>query len=117
MIVYSIITQTSFEALPKFFNQLARVHKVDGQMVPFLIVANKNDLEEDREVSTEEDIAFTTKLLSNFQSSMIFPPCKCDYHWVTSAKKNYHVDDVFLVCCLLPLPFRMWTHNNMTLLD
>src|SRR3989338_3727823 len=49
LVVYSITTLTTFEAVTKFHSQILRVQE-DKQDIPIVIVGNKKDLEDDREV-------------------------------------------------------------------
>jgi len=80
LIVYSITTQTSFEAVTKFRNQILRVQE-DKLDIPIILVGNKKDLDEDREVSAEEG----QQLADKFQ---------CDF-LEASAKTNSNVNDAF----------------------
>eukprot|EP00026_Physarum_polycephalum_P015685 Phypoly_transcript_16423.p1 GENE.Phypoly_transcript_16423~~Phypoly_transcript_16423.p1 ORF type:complete len:202 (+),score=38.29 Phypoly_transcript_16423:173-778(+) len=52
IIVYSITSRTSFDQVTVFNNQILRVHDVES--MPMIIVGNKSDLEELREVSALE---------------------------------------------------------------
>ena len=50
LLVYDITSQTSFDHIPEWLNDLSNVNLND---VIFALVGNKNDLEDKREVSTE----------------------------------------------------------------
>jgi len=78
--VYSITTQSSFEAVTKFRNQILRVQE-DRLDIPIILVGNKKDLEEDREVPTEEAQALAEKF-------------NCDF-LEASAKTNTNVNEAF----------------------
>jgi small GTP-binding protein len=80
LIVYSITTQTSFEAVTKFRNQILRVQE-DRMDIPIILVGNKKDLEEDREVPAEEGQALADKF-------------NCDF-LEASAKTNTNVNEAF----------------------
>jgi len=61
IIVYSITSRTSFDQVTQFMHQILRVHDVEN--MPMVIVGNKCDLEEVREVSSHEgrELAKTTR--------------------------------------------------------
>ena len=50
MCVFSIVMQDSFDKLENFFEQILRVS--DKEKIPFLLVGNKIDLEDQREVDS-----------------------------------------------------------------
>ncbi|XP_070535007.1 ras-related protein O-RAL-like isoform X2 [Ptychodera flava] len=53
--VFSITEQESFQATSEFREQILRVKNVDkNDRIPFLLVGNKSDLDERRQVSQEE---------------------------------------------------------------
>eukprot|EP00009_Paramoeba_aestuarina_P002599 CAMPEP_0201514708 /NCGR_PEP_ID=MMETSP0161_2-20130828/6473_1 /ASSEMBLY_ACC=CAM_ASM_000251 /TAXON_ID=180227 /ORGANISM="Neoparamoeba aestuarina, Strain SoJaBio B1-5/56/2" /LENGTH=210 /DNA_ID=CAMNT_0047911337 /DNA_START=55 /DNA_END=687 /DNA_ORIENTATION=- len=54
MLVYSITDRTSYEGLEKFVNQIFRYKEFRKSFVPICLVGNKCDLEDDRQVGTEE---------------------------------------------------------------
>ncbi|KAL6045335.1 Ras-related protein R-Ras2 [Balamuthia mandrillaris] len=80
LIVYSITTQTSFEAVTKFRNQILRVQE-DRPDIPIILVGNKKDLEEDREVQPHDGEALAEKF-------------NCDF-LEASAKTNTNVNEAF----------------------
>jgi len=82
LIVYSITTQTSFEAVTKFRNSILRVQE-DKADIPIVLVGNKKDLEEDREVSTEDGKALASKFGCDFLEA--------------SAKTNTNVNESFFL--------------------
>ncbi|KAF8339846.1 ras-like protein [Cantharellus anzutake] len=79
LLVYSITSRNSFEEINLFYQQILRVKDVDR--FPMVVVANKCDLEYERQVGMNEgrDLA---KLFS----------CK---HVETSAKQRINVDEAF----------------------
>jgi len=79
VIVYSITSKPSFENLTSFHDQILRVK--DEETFPVVILANKCDLEKDREVSTTEGKSF---------SDMIGAP-----FYETSAKNRINVEEGF----------------------
>ena len=52
LIVYSILSQSSFEEIVEFRDQILRVK--DVEKVPMVLVGNKCDMEDKREVSADE---------------------------------------------------------------
>jgi len=64
LLVYSIADKASFDALDSFYEQLCSLH--EGSVVPpIVVVGNKCDMEEEREVSLEEGrkLAYTWNAL------------------------------------------------------
>lgn len=51
LLVYSITSRMSFEEITTFYQQICRVK--DRDYFPMVLVANKSDLESDRQVSTQ----------------------------------------------------------------
>lgn len=51
LIVYSIDSRSSFEEIQQYHNQILRVKDKDS--FPMILVANKCDLEREREVTTQ----------------------------------------------------------------
>jgi len=80
LIVYSVTTSTSFDAVTKFRNQILRVQE-DKPDIPIVLVGNKKDLEEDREVSKEKGQLQAEKF-------------GCEY-LEASAKTNSNVNEAF----------------------
>lgn len=80
LIVYSITTQTSFEAVTKFRNSILRVQE-DKPDIPIVIIGNKVDLEDDREVETREAAALAKKFECGFLEA--------------SAKTRHNVNEAF----------------------
>ena len=58
ILVYDITYKNSFDSLNKWLNDINE--KVKG--MPILLIGNKKDLEENRQVSTEEGIEFVKKI-------------------------------------------------------
>jgi GTPase KRas protein len=77
--VYSITSRPSFEEISTFYNQILRVK--DKDYFPVIIVANKCDLEHERQVSTQEG----RDLAKNFGCKFI----------ESSAKSKVNVDEAF----------------------
>ncbi|KAL7718048.1 small monomeric GTPase [Entamoeba marina] len=82
LIVYSIISKSSFEECKEIVEMLLRIR--EKQEVQWLLVGNKVDLEELREVTTEEANIFAEE---NNAIKLI----------ETSAKKNINVEESFLL--------------------
>ncbi|GAA5804851.1 ras-like protein 1 [Helicostylum pulchrum] len=79
LLVYSITSRMSFEEITTFYQQICRVK--DRDYFPMVLVGNKCDLEEDRQVSSLEG----KDLAKNFGCQFI----------ETSAKQRTHVDEAF----------------------
>lgn len=54
LLVYSITSRTSFEETAQFREQILRVK--DADKVPMVLIANKSDMEEDRQVHKDEGV-------------------------------------------------------------
>ncbi|ORX77682.1 ras-domain-containing protein [Basidiobolus meristosporus CBS 931.73] len=79
LLVYSITSRHSFEEISTFQQQILRVNDVD--YFPIIIVANKCDLESERQVSSQEG----KDLARQFNCPFI----------ETSAKQRINVDEAF----------------------
>jgi len=79
IIVYSITSKTSFDNLVNFHDQILRVKDEDS--FPVVILANKCDLEKDREVSVMEGKSFADSIGAPF--------------YETSAKNRINVEEGF----------------------
>ncbi|CED83521.1 ras protein [Phaffia rhodozyma] len=80
MLVYSITSRNSFEEISQFHAQILRVKDKDD--VPCVIVANKSDLEYERQVDAQEG----RRLAQQLRTICI----------ETSAKQRVNVDEAFL---------------------
>ncbi|PRP80555.1 hypothetical protein PROFUN_11868 [Planoprotostelium fungivorum] len=80
VLVYSITSRVSFEKLDAFHSSIQRVREDD--VYPVVLVANKSDLEADREVTTSEGISYSKKVKAAF--------------FETSAKLRMNVDESFM---------------------
>eukprot|EP00276_Gloeochaete_wittrockiana_P003369 CAMPEP_0184650074 /NCGR_PEP_ID=MMETSP0308-20130426/7564_1 /TAXON_ID=38269 /ORGANISM="Gloeochaete witrockiana, Strain SAG 46.84" /LENGTH=195 /DNA_ID=CAMNT_0027083323 /DNA_START=55 /DNA_END=642 /DNA_ORIENTATION=- len=80
VLAYSITTTTSFDAASKLRNQILRI-KEDSPDIPIMIVGNKLDLEEERQVSTEQGKGLAQKFGCGFIEA--------------SAKTNNNVKEIF----------------------
>ncbi|ORY99330.1 ras-like protein 1 [Syncephalastrum racemosum] len=79
LLVYSITSRMSFEEIATFYQQICRVK--DRDYFPMVLVANKCDLEADRQVSSQEGRDLAKQFGCHFIE--------------TSAKQRIHVDDAF----------------------
>jgi GTPase KRas protein len=79
LLVYSIISRSSFEEINGLYQQILRVK--DRDSFPVIIVANKCDLENDRQVPTDEGKALAESWKCRFIE--------------TSAKQRINVDETF----------------------
>mmetsp|Transcript_15948 Transcript_15948/g.17705 ORF Transcript_15948/g.17705 Transcript_15948/m.17705 type:complete len:202 (+) Transcript_15948:212-817(+) len=79
LIVYSVVTHSSFEAVSGYREHILRVK--DEDTYPMIVLGNKCDLEADREVTTQEGI----DLAKNFGCPFM----------ETSAKKRTNVEEAF----------------------
>eukprot|EP01088_Endostelium_zonatum_P000981 TRINITY_DN11257_c0_g1_i1.p1 TRINITY_DN11257_c0_g1~~TRINITY_DN11257_c0_g1_i1.p1 ORF type:complete len:195 (-),score=47.53 TRINITY_DN11257_c0_g1_i1:114-698(-) len=85
LIVYSITTQTSFEAVSKFRNSILRVQE-DKPDIPIVLVGNKKDLEEDREVGYEEGKQLASRFGSEFLEASAKTPINVSEAFYTLVK-------------------------------
>ena len=81
MLVFDVTSRESFDELAKFAEQISRVKDADAVRVPLLVVGNKCDLEQQRQVTTAEAQAFARSL----GASLI----------ETSAAQRVNVDEAF----------------------
>lgn len=79
VLVYSTTSKWSYNEIMRVFNEICTAK--DSAKVPMILVGNKSDLEDQREVTTTEgaDLAFTLKIP----------------FFETSAKMRVNVDEVF----------------------
>lgn len=81
LLVFSLTDRHTFEEISTFYNQIMRVQGETVQFVPMMLVGNKNDLINERQVSHEEAI----QLAKRFDCAYI----------ETSAKTGLNVVDAF----------------------
>mmetsp|Transcript_1811 Transcript_1811/g.2322 ORF Transcript_1811/g.2322 Transcript_1811/m.2322 type:complete len:197 (+) Transcript_1811:125-715(+) len=82
LIVYSITSRNSFDESLKFREQIYRVKDVDfAKKVPIVLVGNKSDMEEQRQVMTQEGMELAKSWNCPFRE--------------TSAKNRTGVDEVW----------------------
>ncbi|KAI8393805.1 ras-like protein 1 [Radiomyces spectabilis] len=79
LLVYSITSRMSFEEITTFYQQICRVK--DRDYFPMVLVANKSDLEADRQVSSQEGRDLAKQFGCHFIE--------------TSAKQRINVDEAF----------------------
>ena len=79
LLVYSITSRSSFAEMATFHQQVLRVKDMD--YFPMVMVANKCDLEKERQVSTMDGYAMAKKIGCPFVE--------------TSAKQRLNVDEAF----------------------
>eukprot|EP01090_Pellita_catalonica_P005913 TRINITY_DN1611_c0_g1_i1.p1 TRINITY_DN1611_c0_g1~~TRINITY_DN1611_c0_g1_i1.p1 ORF type:complete len:201 (-),score=30.40 TRINITY_DN1611_c0_g1_i1:104-682(-) len=79
LIVYSITMRDTFRAVTRFHDHLCQVK--EKEEVPIILVGSKDDLVEQRQISTEEGEELGRKV-------------KCPF-FETSAKTKHNVDEVF----------------------
>mmetsp|Transcript_11994 Transcript_11994/g.18128 ORF Transcript_11994/g.18128 Transcript_11994/m.18128 type:complete len:194 (+) Transcript_11994:89-670(+) len=77
--VYSITTRESFDSVKEFRNAILRV--TEKENIPLMLVGNKADLENEREVTTKEGEELSTEINCGFLE--------------TSAKTNNNVEKAF----------------------
>ncbi|KAA0188581.1 GTP-binding protein Di-Ras2 [Fasciolopsis buskii] len=95
VLVYSITNKASFDELQSFYNELSLIKMDELPRVPIMLVGNKTDESEAREVSTAHGKALAQKWKCGFME--------------TSAKANSNVKEVFQEL------LRMETRRDMTL--
>jgi GTPase KRas protein len=79
--VYSIILRSSFDEVKIFYNAIKRV-KEGGSRIPFVVVGNKTDLEDERKVTKEEGEELAKSVGAQFMEA--------------SAKKKTNVEEMFI---------------------
>lgn len=79
LLVYSVTSRTSFEELMTYYQQIQRVK--DADYIPVVVVGNKSDLEDERQVSYEDGVYLAKQMNAPFLE--------------TSAKQAIHVEDAF----------------------
>jgi GTPase KRas protein len=79
VIIYSITSRSSFEQISTFKEQVFRVK--DAERLPMMLVGNKCDLEEKREVSHQEGVELGKQFGAQFKE--------------TSAKTRVNVEEAF----------------------
>jgi len=82
LIVYSIIEQSTFVEAEELFGDVLRVRDQEASQIPLLLAGNKCDLNEFRQVSTQEGQEMASKWGVQF--------------YETSAKSNMNISEVFL---------------------
>lgn len=88
LLVYSITSRSSFEEIATFHQQVLRVK--DRNYFPMVMVANKCDLDAERQVSTEGTHIFT----HNSEGYAMARDIGCPFV-ETSAKLRVNVDEAF----------------------
>lgn len=66
VVVYAINNRDSFEEVPNFVSLLERVKDENARDIPIVLVGNKVDLEEDREVSRDEGAQYARMIGAPF---------------------------------------------------
>lgn len=79
LLVYSVTSRTSFDELMTYYQQIQRVK--DADYIPVVVVGNKSDLEDERQVSYEDGAYLAKQMNAPFLE--------------TSAKQAIHVEDAF----------------------
>lgn len=80
LLVFSVTSLSSFESIQLFYDQIIRV-KEDSTFVPIILIGNKTDLEDEREVSELK--------LKKLARDLKIPYIE------TSAKLDYNVNELF----------------------
>merc|ERR1712137_1284355 len=94
VLVYSITTTTSFDAASKLRTQILRI-KEETPDIPVMLVGNKLDLEDERQVTTEQGRALAQKFGSGFIE--------------TSAKTDTNIKELFFSLVRL---VKTWRENH-----
>lgn len=79
LLVYSVTSRTSFDELMTYYQQIQRVK--DVEYVPVVVVGNKSDLEEERQVAYEDGLNMAKQINAPFLE--------------TSAKQAVNVEEAF----------------------
>ncbi|KAJ6245153.1 ras-like protein [Anaeramoeba flamelloides] len=62
LLLYSTTSLTSFRNLQSYINKLCDLKEIDNDELPLVILGNKSDLEDERQVTTEQGENFSTSL-------------------------------------------------------
>jgi len=85
--MYSITSRSSFEELPNFLKIWETAHQdIPDLNKPLMIVGNKIDLEDQREVSTEEGKKYADSIGANFLETSAKTPLNIDKMFQQSAE-------------------------------
>ena len=84
LFIFSITARETFDELPRLYDEIRRAREEDGSGIPCVIVANKCDLKERRQVSSTEARARAKKFGCPFVK--------------TSAKTGVNIDLAFRQC-------------------
>jgi len=94
LLVYAITSSTSWDAASKLRVQILRI-KEEHQDIPIMLVGNKLDLEEDRQVQVDQGKTFSQRFNCGFMEA--------------SAKTNMNVNEVFFELVRL---IKRWRDKN-----
>jgi len=89
LLVYSITSRSSFEEISAFHQQILRVKDVEGY--PIIVVGNKFDLENERQVS-QKGLSFLSVLM--VEGAELAKQLGCQFI-ETSAKNRINVEQAF----------------------
>ncbi|GAB1224100.1 hypothetical protein ENUP19_0173G0002 [Entamoeba nuttalli] len=82
ILIYSITSKESFEEMKRIYEWIYRVKdKDENEVLPIIVVGNKCDLENERQVTKEEGIEYADSIKSPFIES--------------SAKTNENINQIF----------------------
>jgi len=66
ILMYLITSRNSFVRIPDYLREIAEIKGMAAEDVPIVLVGDKNDLEDEREVSTAEGEALSKELGCHF---------------------------------------------------
>lgn len=92
LLVYSITSRSSFEEISTFQQQILRVK--DRDSYPIIVVANKADLEHERQVSSQGLIPICLRGIDWLEGRALAASFGCKFI-ETSAKNRTNVDEAF----------------------
>ncbi|KAJ5074310.1 ras gtpase [Anaeramoeba ignava] len=99
IVVYSINDKYSFNELENYLNEIYKYKKVND--FPIIIIGNKNDLEDERQISKEEGNEFAIKNGCPF--------------YETSAKTRYNIEETVFTLLreIRKYPFDLDSNSNL----
>ncbi|GAB1224103.1 hypothetical protein ENUP19_0173G0005 [Entamoeba nuttalli] len=99
ILIYSITSKESFEEMKGIYEWIYRVKdKDENEVIPIIVVGNKCDLENERQVTKEEGIEYADSIKSPFIES--------------SAKTNENINQIFDIITRNVLEYKSYSEEE-----